>query len=285
MCPARDAVPAGACNAAAGSITRPLSNSNTAIRVRATITTTSLHLPNRRRKSLFARSPGSGPESGLDPCRHSEDLKQQQRAGGFWCIRGHRAGQAVWCHASCPYASARSHNRLIDLLRHDLNPAIEAQRRLMARRATARHITVDRDRPRDTRQRACKGFAKEGLCCCDATVGSEQEVDRLALLDRQQHERPNDSSLDKLVKNPDGSTDIYVGPTAPKGLESNWIRSRSALRRTRRRSPAPDMDIARGSTRERYCLRYREKGSNAPALAAVLQRTIPSLEHDSSLTR
>ena len=31
------------------------------------------------------------------------------------------------------------------------------------------------------------------------------------------------SSLDKLVKNPDGSIDIYIGPAAPKGLESNWI--------------------------------------------------------------
>jgi hypothetical protein len=31
------------------------------------------------------------------------------------------------------------------------------------------------------------------------------------------------SSLDKLVRNPDGSTDIYIGPTAPKDLESNWI--------------------------------------------------------------
>jgi hypothetical protein len=31
------------------------------------------------------------------------------------------------------------------------------------------------------------------------------------------------SSLDKLVKYPDGSIDIYIGPTAPKGLESNWI--------------------------------------------------------------
>jgi hypothetical protein len=33
------------------------------------------------------------------------------------------------------------------------------------------------------------------------------------------------SSLDKLAKNADGSTDIYIGPTAPKGLESNWIQS------------------------------------------------------------
>jgi hypothetical protein len=33
----------------------------------------------------------------------------------------------------------------------------------------------------------------------------------------------NLSSLDKLVKNPDRSIDIYIGPTAPEGLESNWI--------------------------------------------------------------
>ena len=31
------------------------------------------------------------------------------------------------------------------------------------------------------------------------------------------------SSRDDLMKNDDGSTDIYIGPTAPKGLESNWI--------------------------------------------------------------
>jgi hypothetical protein len=31
------------------------------------------------------------------------------------------------------------------------------------------------------------------------------------------------SSHDKLVKNSDGSTDIYIGPTIPKGMESNWI--------------------------------------------------------------
>ena len=31
------------------------------------------------------------------------------------------------------------------------------------------------------------------------------------------------SSKDKLVKNDDGSIDIYIGPNAPKGLESNWI--------------------------------------------------------------
>jgi len=31
------------------------------------------------------------------------------------------------------------------------------------------------------------------------------------------------SSNDELVRNADGSTDIYIGPTAPPGLESNWI--------------------------------------------------------------
>ena len=31
------------------------------------------------------------------------------------------------------------------------------------------------------------------------------------------------SSRDKLIRNSDGSTDIYIGPVAPDGLESNWI--------------------------------------------------------------
>jgi hypothetical protein len=31
------------------------------------------------------------------------------------------------------------------------------------------------------------------------------------------------SSHDKLMKNSDGSIDIYIGPTFPKGMESNWI--------------------------------------------------------------
>ncbi|MCK5480706.1 MAG: DUF1214 domain-containing protein [Gammaproteobacteria bacterium] len=31
------------------------------------------------------------------------------------------------------------------------------------------------------------------------------------------------SSNDDLAKNSDGSTDIYIGPSAPKGMESNWI--------------------------------------------------------------
>jgi len=36
---------------------------------------------------------------------------------------------------------------------------------------------------------------------------------------------PSISSFDKPVANPDGSTDIYFGPTAPKGFEKNCLRT------------------------------------------------------------
>ncbi len=36
---------------------------------------------------------------------------------------------------------------------------------------------------------------------------------------------PSISSFDKPVANPDGSTEIYFGPTAPKGHEKNWLRT------------------------------------------------------------
>jgi hypothetical protein len=29
-----------------------------------------------------------------------------------------------------------------------------------------------------------------------------------------------------VVKNADGTTDIYVGPTAPKGFENNWVQTK-----------------------------------------------------------
>jgi len=32
--------------------------------------------------------------------------------------------------------------------------------------------------------------------------------------------------LDKMQKNQDGSVTLYVGPSAPEGLESNWIPTR-----------------------------------------------------------
>lgn len=34
---------------------------------------------------------------------------------------------------------------------------------------------------------------------------------------------PSLGSRDKPVPNPDGTTDLYVGPTAPKGKEANWL--------------------------------------------------------------
>ncbi|BBU32566.1 hypothetical protein BTHE68_63000 (plasmid) [Burkholderia sp. THE68] len=42
--------------------------------------------------------------------------------------------------------------------------------------------------------------------------------------------------MDKMKPNADGSVTIYVGPRAPKGLESNWIP-------TAGRRPAPTMRI------------------------------------------
>jgi hypothetical protein len=36
---------------------------------------------------------------------------------------------------------------------------------------------------------------------------------------------PSISSFDKPVANPDGSTDIYFGPSAPQGHEKNWLRT------------------------------------------------------------
>jgi hypothetical protein len=33
------------------------------------------------------------------------------------------------------------------------------------------------------------------------------------------------SSYDKLKTNPDGSLDLYFGPTAPKGFDSNWVKT------------------------------------------------------------
>ena len=36
---------------------------------------------------------------------------------------------------------------------------------------------------------------------------------------------PSLGSRDKPVQNADGSTDLYLGPTAPQGLERNWLRT------------------------------------------------------------
>lgn len=36
---------------------------------------------------------------------------------------------------------------------------------------------------------------------------------------------PAKSSADKLIANADGSIDLYFGPTAPAGKESNWVKT------------------------------------------------------------
>ena len=36
---------------------------------------------------------------------------------------------------------------------------------------------------------------------------------------------PSISSFDKPVSNPDGATDIYFGPSVPKGHQKNWLRT------------------------------------------------------------
>ena len=46
---------------------------------------------------------------------------------------------------------------------------------------------------------------------------------RSIILDKEQ--RAILGSRDDLVKNADGSVDLYVAPTAPKGLEKNWIQT------------------------------------------------------------
>jgi hypothetical protein len=48
------------------------------------------------------------------------------------------------------------------------------------------------------------------------------DVDTRALIRNQQKIADRSSRMD-LLKNADGSVDIYTGPTAPKGFEKNWI--------------------------------------------------------------
>jgi len=49
------------------------------------------------------------------------------------------------------------------------------------------------------------------------------DVDTRSLVDNQQKIADRSSRQPDLVKNADGSVDIYVAPTAPKGFEKNWI--------------------------------------------------------------
>jgi hypothetical protein len=48
--------------------------------------------------------------------------------------------------------------------------------------------------------------------------------DTRTLIDNDQ-KRANASSRQDLVKNSDGSVDLYFGPTAPKGKEKNWVQT------------------------------------------------------------
>ncbi len=51
------------------------------------------------------------------------------------------------------------------------------------------------------------------------------DVDTRSLIDNRQQIGDRSSLQPDLLKNADGSVDLYVGPTAPKGLEKNWIPS------------------------------------------------------------
>jgi len=51
------------------------------------------------------------------------------------------------------------------------------------------------------------------------------DVDTRSLIQNQQKLADRSSRQPDLVKNADGSVDLYVGPTGPKGCEQNWIPS------------------------------------------------------------
>ena len=48
--------------------------------------------------------------------------------------------------------------------------------------------------------------------------------DTRTLIDNEQ-KRAAQSSRQDLIKNADGSIDLYYGPTAPKGKEKNWVQT------------------------------------------------------------
>ena len=49
------------------------------------------------------------------------------------------------------------------------------------------------------------------------------DVDTRCLIQNKQQIADRSSRMPDLVKNPDGSVDLYFGPTAPRGFENNWI--------------------------------------------------------------
>ncbi|WP_419712773.1 DUF1254 domain-containing protein [Pseudomonas sp. NFX224] len=50
------------------------------------------------------------------------------------------------------------------------------------------------------------------------------DIDSRCLIDNPQR-KADLSSRQDLKKNPDGSVDLYFGPTAPKGFENNWVQT------------------------------------------------------------
>jgi hypothetical protein len=51
------------------------------------------------------------------------------------------------------------------------------------------------------------------------------DVDTRCLILNNQQTADRSSRQEDLVKNADGSVDLYVGPNAPAGFEKNWIQS------------------------------------------------------------
>ena len=51
------------------------------------------------------------------------------------------------------------------------------------------------------------------------------DVDRRALIEAPQHVSEISPYVQNLKKNEDGSIDLYFGPKAPQGMESNWIQT------------------------------------------------------------
>jgi hypothetical protein len=49
------------------------------------------------------------------------------------------------------------------------------------------------------------------------------DIDTRALIQNEEQIADRSSRMPDLVKNADGSVDLYFGPTAPKGFEKNWI--------------------------------------------------------------
>jgi hypothetical protein len=50
------------------------------------------------------------------------------------------------------------------------------------------------------------------------------DIDTRCLIDNPQR-KADLSSRQDLKKNADGSVDLYFGPTAPQGLENNWVQT------------------------------------------------------------